>query len=125
MRTAVLVGASLALASTLTSLPALAGPSDYIYTPNVEYGEREIDFKFGTAKLPGGQRDSASSIGFGWGVTPYWFTEVYAKWHKEPGASNTFDAYEWENKFQLTETGKYPVDIGFILEIERPKDRAE
>ena len=27
---------------------------------------------------------------------------------------------EWENKFQLTETGKYPVDIGFITELEAP-----
>ena len=40
----------------------------------------------------------------------------------EPSA---FDAWEWENKFQLTDTGKYPVDVGFLLEIERPKDRSE
>jgi hypothetical protein len=120
MRSAITAGALLALASL-----AHAGPSDYIYTPNVEYGEREIDFKFGTAKLPGGDRISATSLGFGWGVTPRWFTEVYAKWHKEPGGSNTFDAWEWENKFQLTETGQWPVDIGFLLEIERPKDRTE
>jgi hypothetical protein len=32
---------------------------------------------------------------------------------------------EWENKFQLTETGKYPVHVGFMLEIERPEDRSE
>ena len=38
---------------------------------------------------------------------------------------HTFDAWEWENRFQLTETGKYPVDVGFLLEIERPKDRSE
>ena len=43
----------------------------------------------------------------------------------EPGASTGFDAWEWENKFQFTETGKYPVDIGLLLEIERPKDRSE
>ena len=123
MRTAAAVGASLALASTLMSFPAFAGPADYIYSPTVEYGEREIDFKFGTARLPGGDRANATSIGFGWGVTPRWFTEVYAKWHRDPGATNSFDAWEWENKFQLTETGQWPVDIGFLLEIERPKDR--
>ena len=27
---------------------AFAGPADYVYTPTVEYGEREIDFKFGS-----------------------------------------------------------------------------
>jgi hypothetical protein len=127
MRTAAPVGALLALAASLMSLPgaAVAGPADYVYEPAVEYGEREIDFKAGSAKLREGERESAASIGFGLGVTQRWFTEFYAKWHKEPGEGNTFDAWEWENKFQLTETGQYPVDVGFILEIERPKDRTE
>lgn len=125
MRTVAAAGAVLALATLLPSLPAFAGPADYVYTPAVEYGEREIDFKFGTARLPGHEREGAGSVGFGWGVTERWFTEVYAKWHKEPGETTGFDAWEWENKFQLTETGKYPVDVGFILEIERPKDRSE
>jgi hypothetical protein len=127
MRSALQAGAFLALTASLLSLPAMsiAGPSDYVYTPAVEYGEREIDFKAGTAKSRDGTRESAYSLGLGWGVTNRWFTEVYAKWHKEPGDRNTFDAWEWENKFQITETGQYPVDIGFILEIERPKDRSE
>ena len=124
MRTAMLAGASLALASSLTSVPAFAGPADYVYEPTVEYGEREIDFKAGASNLRDGTNANARSIGFGWGVTPHWFTEVYAKWHKDPAEGSGFDAYEWENKFQLTETGKYPVDVGVILEIERPKNRA-
>jgi hypothetical protein len=33
---------SLALASTLMSFAAFAGPADYVYTPGVEYGERDI-----------------------------------------------------------------------------------
>lgn len=36
-----------------------------------------------------------------------------------------FDAFEWENKFQLTDTGKYPVDAGLLIEIERPRNHAE
>ncbi|MBE7940692.1 hypothetical protein IM725_08930 [Ramlibacter aquaticus] len=112
--------------STLASLPAFAGPADYVYSPIVEEGEREIDFKAGTAKLrDGGGRESAYSVGLGWGVNSWWFTEVYAKSHKEPGEKAGFDAFEWENKFQLTETGKYPVDIGLIVELERPHDRSE
>ena len=27
--------------------------------------------------------------------------------------------------FQLTETGKYPIDVGFIMEFELPHDRSE
>ena len=40
------------LAAAALGLPAVsqAGPSDYVYAPAVEYGEREIDFKQGTAK---------------------------------------------------------------------------
>ncbi|MEP7058291.1 MAG: hypothetical protein ABI809_11035 [Caldimonas sp.] len=127
MRTASKAGALAALALNLFSIPGAtqAAPSDYLLTPIVEEGEREIDFKAGTAKARDGTRTSADSIGFGWGATNWWFTEVYAKWHKEPGDAHRFDAWEWENRFQLTETGKYPVDIGFLFEIERPQDRTE
>ena len=105
---------------------AFAGPTDYVYTPSVEYGEREIDFKAGSSKLADNAgRVSAESLGFGLGATPYWFTEFYLKYKKEPGGRNRFDAFEWENKFQLTESGKYLLDVGFITEIEVPRDRKE
>ena len=119
------VGASLALSCLVLPAAALAGPSDYVHMPTVEEGEREIDFKAGTEKNRDGTRESAYSIGFGLGVNAWWFTELYAKWHKQPDMKNDFDAWEWENRFQLTETGKYPVDLGFLLEVERPKDRSE
>jgi len=97
---------------------AAAGPADYIYTPTVEYGEKEIDFKFGTAKQQDGTRKTVTSLGFGYGATEYWFTEVYLK--RERDGSERLTLAEWENKFQLTETGKYPVDLGLIVEIEAP-----
>ena len=104
----------------------LSGPADYIYSPIVEEGEREIDTKFGTQSPKNGDttRQSGASIGFGYGVNSWWFTEIYGKaiWD---GNTSQFDAVEWENKFQLTETGKYPVDIGFLIELERPQNRNE
>ena len=127
MTTARRAGVLLALAS-LTCLftnATLAGPSDYVFTPSVEQGEKEIDFKAGSTKLRDGTRANKESIGLGYGATAWWFTEAYAIWHKVPGEQHGFDAWEWENKFQLTETGKYPFDLGVILEIERPKDRRE
>jgi hypothetical protein len=117
--------AALALSFMAHTVPAAAGPSDYVVTPTVEEGEREIDLKVGTRKTRDGARESAWSIGLGYGATRWWFTELYAKWHREPGETTAFDAWEWENKFQITETGRYPVDVGFLLEIERPKDRIE
>jgi len=106
---------------------AAAGPSDYVYEPKVEYGEKEIDFKFGKAnKLS--QEDNlraASSLGFGYGAREHWFTEIYLKWEDTTDEGVHYDAVEWENKFQLTDTGEYPVDVGLITEIERPKDHGE
>ena len=68
---------------------------------------------------------SAASIGFGYGATQRWFTEIYSKYERSGDEGTHFDAWEWENKFQLTEPGEYAIDIGFITEFERPKDRAE
>jgi len=108
-----------------TATFAHAGPNDYIRTPTVEYGEREIDFKTGTHKNRDGSTESANSVGFGFTPTSWWFTELYAKYARPAGEPNGFDAWEWENRFQLTEPGQYPVDVGMLLEIERPKDRTE
>ena len=118
-------GLSVALFAALVQTAVHAEPNDYIRTPTVEQGEKEIDFKWGAQKNKDGTRESATSIGLGYGVNSFWFTEIYAKYSRLPGESNAFDAWEWENRFQLTETGKYPVDLGFLFEIERPKNRAE
>jgi hypothetical protein len=113
-----------AAALTLSRLCA-AGPSDYVYTPTVEYGEREIDFKAGRANAHDADQNSAASLGFGYGAKPHWFTEFYAKYESQGAGPTHFDAWEWENKFQLTETGEYPVDAGFVVELERPQDHDE
>ena len=125
MRIAKPARALLALCPLLLPLMTHAGPNEYVLTPIVEQGEKEIDFKWGAEKRKDQSSGSATSLGFGLGVNSWWFTELYGKWKREPGQSNAFDAVEWENRFQLTPTGKYPVDVGVLLEIERPKDRAE
>jgi len=119
MKSSILCAAALAAVGQA----ALAEPNDYVYVPAVSYGEREIDFKFGNATGP--QAGRATSLGFGYGAGERWFTEFYVKYQGEPGGPDTFDAYEWENRFLLTEPGKYPVDLGFVVEIERPQDRSE
>jgi hypothetical protein len=102
------------------------GPADYVYVPNVTYGEREIDLKAGGWKKRDEERLNAWSIGYGYGITQRWGTELYIKYESSGSERvSKFDAWEWENKFQVTEQGEYPVDAGLILEIERPKNRAE
>lgn len=109
---------SLLLLGALFSTAVKAGSADYVYTPTVEYGEREIDFKYGTETPPAGERATVSSVGVGYGATEYWFTELYLK--RETEGSNGLTLAEWENKFQLLETGKYPLELGFITELEVP-----
>jgi hypothetical protein len=116
---------SLAAGALLVGTRAWAEPADYVHQPAVEPGEREIDFKFGTDGNGATSRESAASLGVGYGATDWWFTELYVNYRRLPGEGTTFDALEWENKFQLTETGRYPVDVGMLLEIEHPQDRAE
>ena len=116
------------LAAAALGLPAVsfAGPGDYVITPNVEYGEREIDLKYGTERFKDQDaRESAGSIGFGYGLKPWWFTEAYLKYEKEGSDKTRYDAFEWENKFQLTEHNQYPVDLGFVVEVEIPRERHE
>ena len=120
MRSRLLVAST---ALTLTGA-ALADPNDYVFMPAVTYGEREIDFKYGVAGKKDEPTAQAASLGFGYGATDWWFTEFYVKGTRD-GAQSQFDAFEFENKFQLTETGKYPIDVGFIAEFELPHDRSE
>ncbi|HVN43428.1 MAG TPA: hypothetical protein VMT50_11640 [Steroidobacteraceae bacterium] len=114
----------IAAAGWLLASSAIADPNDYVYTPDVTYGEREIDFKYGVAGKDHEPTAQATSLGFGYGAKDWWFTEFYVKGARD-GAQSTFDAVEFENKFRLTETGKYPVDLGLIVEFELPHDRSE
>ena len=98
-----------------------ANPADYIFTPIVDYGEREIDFKAGKVFPQGGNSARGVSLGYGYGAKEYWFTEVYLK-HEDSGSSDA-NLAEWENKFQFTETGRYPVEVGFVTELEAPLNR--
>jgi hypothetical protein len=116
---------AIAAAAALTPSVTRAEPNDYVASPIVEEGEREIELKSGVVKLRDGSRESRHSLAFGYGINSWWATEVYASWHKEPGERLSFDSWELENRFQLTETGRYPVDVGLLIEVERPRDRAE
>ncbi len=98
-------------------------PTNYIFLPKVEEGEKEIEIKAGTSKHDG--RESAFVAGFGIAVNSFWFTEVSLKAVKEPGRGSRYDGIEFENKFQLTETGKFPIDIGLFTELEIPRESSE
>lgn len=113
-------GSVLAAACLWIAFPrsATAGPADYVYTPAIEQGERELGIKYGSSAPLAGNSVQVAGVGMGYGVTAYWFTEVYLK--RERTGSQDSTLAEFENKFMLTETGKYAVDIGFLTELEAP-----
>lgn len=102
----------------VASNSVFAGAADYIYMPTVEFGEREIDVKFGQAEPLASDRTQVTSIGYGVSARENWFTEIYLK--DERDSAGKIMLAEWENRFQLTETGRYPIDFGIVTELEIP-----
>ncbi len=94
---------------------------EYLFTPTVTQGEREIDWHFGTGSS--GETTAAQSetgLALGAGVTQHWFTEFDIEYRKQSPTGTRLDAFEWENIFQIGEPGQWPVDIGMVLNVEKP-----
>lgn len=99
----------------------IAGPADYVYTPNIERGELELDVKYGTATAGNGVRPQAASIGLGYGVSEQWFTEGYIKQKHGSGGDSTY--IEWENRFLLSGPDESDMKLGLVTELEMPVTR--
>jgi hypothetical protein len=115
------------MAFALVALPRLASadPDQYVHLPGVEYGEKEIEFRFGTQSGGNAEKLSAAALAFGYSPTTWWATEISGKVARASGEGTRFDEFEWENRFQLSEPGEYFVDMGFLAEIEIPREHAE
>lgn len=111
------------LLGLVLSPACLAGPADYVYTPNIERGELELDVKYGAASANFGRHPQAVSVGLGYGVTEHWFTEGYLKQNRTAIGNSSY--IEWENRFLLMggDSGKNLVDVGFVTELEAPLTR--
>jgi len=111
-----------ALVLALGTENALAVSADeYLFTPTVTQGEREIDWLFGTGSS--GINTNAqlnTGLGFGLGVTQHWFTELDIKYRRQSPVGTSLDAFEWENTLQIGEPGQWPVDIGMVFNVEKP-----
>lgn len=94
-----------------------------VYYPYVEYHELEIEYRPSVTFDGDDAKDNEQKhlLGVGYGVTEWWFTELYAEWEREagPGESTEFEAFEWENRFQVTNPGEYWADFGLLVEYER------
>ena len=100
---------------------AQAEPASYIYSPNVEYGETELELSGGVAGNghPETDMEHQWKLGLGRGFTPYWFSEVEFDYAHDAGGDSThYQLAEWVNIFQLTERGQYWADVSLFTEFE-------
>lgn len=114
------------MAGAVLSRPAWADPNDYIVTLDFASGEHELDTKTGWASSSrvGTSAASAYAVAAGMGFNDDWFSEVYLSESRGDGQPTGVSGYAWENIFRLTETGKYPVDLGLDIELERHATQA-
>ncbi len=109
----------------LTSLAVLAWSQSasaaiHVFSPIVEEGEVEIETKFDRTIDKSADKDDQYSynVSVGYSPTSFYAFELEAQYKHDPGGKNNFDSFSFENRFQLTEQGKYFADFGFFLEYE-------
>jgi high-affinity iron transporter len=115
--------AALALAGFLVAGSGLlhsgqASASHKIYSPIVDFGETELEFRGHYNFDEDDEVDGAQKykVDFGRGITPHWFTEVVLEYEHEPDEGGVLEAVEWENVIQLTEQGEHAFDWGVLVE---------
>ncbi|MBV8665242.1 MAG: hypothetical protein JO269_02050 [Burkholderiaceae bacterium] len=110
------------LAMLLAAAPACADPDDFLLTTYAQSGLQQINLALGSTGLSGQPRDSHATLGYGYGVSELWFSELYVSYDHTEGSPTTFDSAAWQNIFRLTE-GQWPLDIGLYTEAEYENDR--
>ncbi|TAL85585.1 MAG: hypothetical protein EPN74_07900 [Rhodanobacter sp.] len=105
------------LLSAMSASVAWAGPARTLYTPIVSYREWELELRGGSqdwAQRTNGEQAMVAAVGYG--IAPRWFTEVAAEYSRAPGEAPRVEEFEWENIIQLTEHGRYWMDVGLFAE---------
>lgn len=74
-----------AIALALGANAAFASPAEDVITPDIEKGEREFEFAYGTDRNDEGKYESALELSFGAGITDRWATELGVEFERERG----------------------------------------
>ncbi|GJL84711.1 MAG: hypothetical protein DHS20C02_04860 [Micavibrio sp.] len=115
-------GTAAVILAALVMMPGQAQATKQVYTPYVEKGELEVEWKGRYEIDDDSQVDGkwVQKVAVGYGVTEYWFTEAVVEFEKSgaSGADAETKELEWENKFQLTNPGEHFVDVGFLTELK-------
>jgi len=113
--------AVIVLLGLLVGLSHHAHAGEKIYSPIVEQGEWEFESRTLFSHDPDPSVSGAQNHVFeiGYGPTSFWATSFLVEVEREPGASAKATHFAWENIFQLTPQGKYWLDVGAYVELEK------
>ena len=108
-------------AALLQTSTASADPAEKVFEPTVVQGEFELELLGGYQWWRNNDENRLRQfVGeVGYGVTPWWKTELGVGTTRLPSESYHLDELEWENIFALTEPGQYWVDLGLFAELAR------
>ncbi len=114
---------ALAAAALLWNAHALAVEPSSVYSPRVEQGEWELEYKAFTVVDRKHDDDGFwnHQVSLGYGVNSFWWTELVGEYEKARHEPGGWEAFEWENRFQFAEPGKYWLDMGAIVELEKKR----
>lgn len=110
----------LTLASCMFTLcaTALADPGYYLVTVYGNAGEKTIDYRYWTVKFPHRTEIIWPELGFGYGVSERWYTEVFAGYIGTNKSNLKLDTWNWQNDYQITQ-GQYPFDLALHSNLAR------
>jgi hypothetical protein len=114
-----IVWAVVAAAFSLQTPIASADPAAKVHLLDVVEGEVEFELHGGYQWWRNNEDDRERQfVGeIGYGLTPWWKTELGAGTTRVPGESYKLDEVEWENTFLLTDPGRYWLDLGLFAEL--------
>jgi hypothetical protein len=113
-----------AIPSLAAPVSALANPGYYLVSVYDNTGEKSLDFRYWSVKFPGRDPVIWPEIGFGYGVTSQWYTEVLASYEGNNSGNLSLDTWNWQNDYLLTQ-GQYPFDLAIHSNIARAHDSEE
>lgn len=99
---------------------AAADPGYYVVTAYSDKGLRTADFRYWTTKFPGTPELVWPELGFGYGVSDRWYTEVFASWIDSTRMDAFISSWNWQNDYLLTQ-GQYPIDLALHSQLIRSK----
>ncbi|MRV75889.1 hypothetical protein GJ700_29670 [Duganella sp. FT92W] len=86
-------------------------------------GQHGIDYKYWNADYTNSSSRSSPEIGYSYGVTSRWYTELSAVWFRAHGRDGSeLSAFSWQNDVLLTQ-GQYAADVALHTELARSTDK--